>query len=45
VPLDRLSLSPQCVIVSFTSGNTVTENDECTNLKLGVDIARNVCKD
>jgi 5-methyltetrahydropteroyltriglutamate--homocysteine methyltransferase len=45
VPLDQLSLSPQCGFASVAGGNTVTEADERAKLKLVVDIARAVWKD
>jgi 5-methyltetrahydropteroyltriglutamate--homocysteine methyltransferase len=45
VPLDQLSLSPQCGFASVAGGNTLTEDDERAKLKLVVDIARDVWKD
>jgi 5-methyltetrahydropteroyltriglutamate--homocysteine methyltransferase len=45
VPLDQLSLSPQCGFASVAGGNTVTDADERAKLKLVVDIAREVWKD
>lgn len=40
VPLDRLSLSPQCGFASTVGGNPVTLEDERRKLKLVVDTAR-----
>ena len=45
VPLDQLSLSPQCGFASVAGGNTVTDADERAKLKLVVDIAREIWKD
>lgn len=45
VPLDQLSLSPQCGFASVAGGNTVTDADERAKLMLVVDIAREVWKE
>lgn len=45
VPLDQLSLSPQCGFASVAGGNTVTDADERAKLKLVADIARDVWKE
>lgn len=45
VPLDQLSLSPQCGFASVAGGNTVTEADERAKLKLVVDVAADIWRD
>lgn len=45
VPLDQLSLSPQCGFASVAGGNTVTDADERAKLKLVADIACEVWGD
>lgn len=42
VPLDQLSLSPQCGFASVAGGNTVTEGDERAKLRLVTQIANDV---
>ena len=42
VPLEQLSLSPQCGFASVAGGNTVNEDDERAKLQLVVDVARDV---
>ncbi len=45
VPLDRLSLSPQCGFASVGEGNLVTEAEQWNKLKLVADTARKVWKE
>jgi len=45
VPLERLSLSPQCGFASAVSGNPVTEADEVAKLQLVSELAREVWPD
>jgi 5-methyltetrahydropteroyltriglutamate--homocysteine methyltransferase len=42
VPLDRLSLSPQCGFASTHHGNTLTEDEQWRKLALVVEVAREV---
>lgn len=42
VPLDRLSLSPQCGFASVSEGNLLTEDEQWAKLKLVADTARKV---
>jgi 5-methyltetrahydropteroyltriglutamate--homocysteine methyltransferase len=45
VPLDRLSLSPQCGFASTMEGNLVTVEDQWRKLRLVVETARSVWGD
>ncbi|WP_161842054.1 5-methyltetrahydropteroyltriglutamate--homocysteine S-methyltransferase [Candidatus Enterococcus huntleyi] len=42
VPLDRLSLSPQCGFASTEEGNILTEEAQWAKLKLVIDVAKEV---
>jgi methionine synthase II (cobalamin-independent) len=42
VPLENLSISPQCGFASTVAGNPVTVEDEINKLRLVVDVARDV---
>ena len=42
VPLERLTLSPQCGFASIYQGNPVTEDDEKAKLRHVVEIAEEV---
>ena len=42
VPLENLSVSPQCGFASTAAGNPLTESDELAKLKLCVDVANAV---
>lgn len=42
VPLERLSLSPQCGFASTEEGNILTEEDQWAKLRLVVDVANEV---
>ncbi len=44
VPLNQLSLSPQCGFASVAGGNTVTAEDEKAKLKLVVDVSADIWK-
>ena len=42
LPHDRLALSPQCGFASVAGGNTLTEGEQMSTLKLVVDVAEKV---
>ncbi len=42
VPLEQLSLSPQCGFASVAGGNTLSEEEQLAKLRLVVDVAREV---
>ena len=42
VPLDRLSISPQCGFASTVAGNPLSESDEKSKLELLVGVADDV---